>query len=116
MVSSTTAMGGVVAWATGGDFLQGAMQGMNIGFLNHAMHDDPPSVSTQQEDQNLQNMLPEVVVIGKAPAYVVKFANPIFAQRVSLYSISVIFPFNKDTFPASKLSLFIINISTFALL
>ena len=90
MVSSTAAMGGVVAWATGGDFLQGAMQGMNIGFLNHAMHDDPPSVSTQQEDQNLQNMLPEVVVIGKAPAYVVKFANPIFAQRVSLYSISVI--------------------------
>ena len=57
MVSSTTAMGGVVAWATGGDFLQGAMLGMNIGFLNHAMHDDPPSVSTQQEDQNLQNML-----------------------------------------------------------
>lgn len=57
MVSSTAAMGGVVAWATGGDFLQGAMQGMNIGFLNHAMHDDPPSVSTQQEDQNLQNML-----------------------------------------------------------
>ena len=90
MVSSTTAMGGVVAWATGGDFLQGAMQGMNIGFLNHAMHDDPPSVSTQQEDQNLQNMLSEVVVIGKAPAYVVNFANPIFAQRVSLYSISVI--------------------------
>ena len=90
MVSSTAAMGGVVAWATGGDFLQGAMQGMNIGFLNHAMHDNPPSVSTQQEDQNLQNMLPEVVVIGKAPAYVVKFANPIFAQRVSLYSISVI--------------------------
>lgn len=65
MVSSTTAMGGVVAWATGGDFLQGAMQGMNIGFLNHAMHDDPPSVSTQQEDQNLQNMLPEVVVTAK---------------------------------------------------
>ena len=27
---------------------------------------------------------------GKAPAYVVSFANPIFAQRVSLYSILVI--------------------------
>ena len=40
MVASTTVMGGAVAWATGGDFLQGAMQGMNIGFLNHAMHDD----------------------------------------------------------------------------
>lgn len=90
MIASTTVMGGLVAWATGGEFLQGAMQGMTIGLFNHAAHDDPPSVSTQQEDQNLQNMLPEVVVIGKVPAYVVKFANSIFAQRVSLYSISVI--------------------------
>lgn len=39
MVASTTVMGGVVAWATGGDFLQGAMQGMMIGALNHAQHD-----------------------------------------------------------------------------
>ena len=39
MVASTTVMGGVVAWATGGDFLQGAMQGMNIGLFNHAAHD-----------------------------------------------------------------------------
>ena len=65
MVASTTAMGGIVAWATGGDFLQGAMQGMNIGFFNHAMHDVPPSVSTQQNDQDLPNMLPEVVVTAK---------------------------------------------------
>ncbi|MDT3387003.1 MAG: hypothetical protein LIR46_04460, partial [Bacteroidota bacterium] len=65
MVASTTVMGGAVAWATGGDFLQGAMQGMNIGFLNHAMHDDPPSVSTQQEGQDVPNMLPEVVVTAK---------------------------------------------------
>ncbi|MGF0099307.1 hypothetical protein ACQRD6_13430, partial [Prevotella sp. SGI.027] len=62
MIASTTVMGGLAAWATGGDFLQGAMQGMTIGLFNHAAHDDPPSVSTQQEDQNLQNMLPEVVV------------------------------------------------------
>ena len=33
MVTSTTAMGGIVAWATGGDFLQGAMQGMTIGLF-----------------------------------------------------------------------------------
>ena len=39
MIASTTSMGGVVAWATGGDFLQGAMQGMNIGLFNHALHD-----------------------------------------------------------------------------
>ncbi len=40
MIASTTVMGGVVAWATGGDFLQGAMQGMMIGALNHAQHDN----------------------------------------------------------------------------
>jgi len=38
IVASTTAMGGVVAWAIGGDFLQGAMQGMAIGLFNHAVH------------------------------------------------------------------------------
>ena len=38
MVASTTATGGVVAWAIGGDFLQGAMQGMTIGIFNHAAH------------------------------------------------------------------------------
>jgi putative integrin, alpha subunit len=58
MIASTTTMGGVAAWATGGDFLQGAMQGMNIGVLNHAMHDDPPSTNATQ-------MLPEVVVTAK---------------------------------------------------
>ena len=40
MVISTTAMGGAVAWATGGEFLQGALQGMNIGLFNHAIHDE----------------------------------------------------------------------------
>ena len=39
MVISTTAMGGAVAWVTGGEFLQGALQGMNIGLFNHAMHE-----------------------------------------------------------------------------
>ena len=39
MVASTTAMGGVVAWMTGNDFLQGAMEGMTIGVLNHREHD-----------------------------------------------------------------------------
>ena len=38
MVASTTVMGGAIAWLTGGDFLQGAIEGMNIGFFNHAAH------------------------------------------------------------------------------
>ncbi|MBO1363513.1 VCBS repeat-containing protein [Prevotella sp. A2931] len=39
MLASTTTMGGLAAWVTGGDFLQGAIQGMMIGALNHAQHD-----------------------------------------------------------------------------
>ena len=39
MVLTTTAMGGLGAWATGGDILQGAMQGLTIGMLNHNLHD-----------------------------------------------------------------------------
>ena len=39
MIASTTAMGGAVAWLTGGEFLQGAMNGMMIGAFNHALHD-----------------------------------------------------------------------------
>ena len=40
MIASTTVMGGVSAWATGGDFLQGAIKGMTIGMLNHTIHDE----------------------------------------------------------------------------
>lgn len=38
MMLSSSAMGGVAAWATGGDFLTGALQGMRIAAFNHAMH------------------------------------------------------------------------------
>lgn len=46
MVASTTAMGGVVAWITGNEFLQGAMQGMSIGLFNHAAHNRKNETST----------------------------------------------------------------------
>ena len=39
MVASTTAMGGVVAWMVGGDFLQGAMEGLSISLVNHRAHE-----------------------------------------------------------------------------
>lgn len=38
MIASTTVMGGVASWATGGSFLEGAIQGYQIGVLNHSMH------------------------------------------------------------------------------
>ena len=90
MITSTTAMGGVAAWATGGDFLQGAMQGMNIGVLNHAMHGG--------DDNKTYRVLPdgtielnEVVVVASAPStYIINFAQASFVTRVSAYSLAVI--------------------------
>lgn len=62
MVASTTMMGGLASWATGGDFFQGAMQGFQIGFLNHAMHDGVKIEYTQDEYGNINGQIPEVVI------------------------------------------------------
>lgn len=63
--------GGFAAWATGGDFLQGAMQGMRIGVLNHAMHDNNDIMGTSAicERQNdgiylAPHDMDDVVVLG----------------------------------------------------
>ena len=63
MVASTALMGGIVAWAIGDNFLQGAMRGMTIGIFNHAMHDDN-NVITYSHDQNgnISGEISEVVV------------------------------------------------------
>ncbi|MGP1481135.1 MAG: RHS repeat-associated core domain-containing protein [Hoylesella enoeca] len=64
MIASTTAMGGAVAWATGGDFLQGAMQGMTIGLFNHAMHDGDGEIRYYHDKNgNIRGEISEVVVI-----------------------------------------------------
>ncbi|MBO4827123.1 MAG: hypothetical protein J5506_07830 [Prevotella sp.] len=39
MVATTTAMGGLGAWITGGDMFSGAMQGFMIGATNHGLHE-----------------------------------------------------------------------------
>lgn len=39
LMASTTAAGGAIAWATGGDFLQGALNGLQIAAFNFAEHD-----------------------------------------------------------------------------
>ena len=64
MITSTTAMGGVAAWATGGDFLQGAMQGMTIGLFNHAMHDGDGEIRYYHDKNgNIRGEISEVVVV-----------------------------------------------------
>ena len=90
MIASTTAMGGIVAWATGGDFLQGALQGMSIGLFNHSMHDgDDNKTYRVLSDGTIE--LNEVVVVASAPsAYIINFAQASFRTRVSAYSLSII--------------------------
>ena len=60
---SSAAMGGLVAWATGGDFLQGALNGFQIGLLNHAMHDDGFGITYYHDkDGNQCGNISEIVV------------------------------------------------------
>lgn len=56
MIASTTAMGGLAAWATGSDFIQGAMQGMMIGAFNHAMHDNIRNYKHHFSDKQLERI------------------------------------------------------------
>ena len=54
VLGATTLFGGIGSAAFGGDFLAGAMTGLNIGLYNHCFHYDA------------EVNLPEVVVTGKA--------------------------------------------------
>ena len=95
MVASTTAMGGIVAWATGGDFLQGAMQGMTIGLFNHAMHDE--NINGENDYSEYSDYLSggpkkravklkEVVVLGKDAAPHEKPLEPVYPEFSILFS------------------------------
>ena len=72
-IVATTAMGAFVAWATGGDILQGAMQGMKISLLNHEMHDKDEGIKySHDKNGNLAGDIPEVEVV--APKHISKEA------------------------------------------
>ena len=61
-------MGGLVAWATGGDFWQGAMQGGIIGALNHAQHEnlDPIDNKTREKDRIREKIKNNLISIIKS--------------------------------------------------
>ena len=61
MVASTSAMGGIGAWLTGESAMQGVMNGLSIGILNHAMHDGGITYS-RDANGNWNGAIPEVVV------------------------------------------------------
>ena len=66
MLASTTVMGGVAAWATGGDFLAGAMNGLQIGMLNHLQHDGDGGTRLPRDENGdlFGGEISEVVVLG----------------------------------------------------
>lgn len=65
MVFSSAAIGGVAAWATGGNFLQGALAGLKIGLFNHAAHSGE---FYRDEKGELHYDLPEFECIASAPS------------------------------------------------
>lgn len=69
MIASTSAIGGMGAWMTGGDFLQGSMQGLKIGLLNHAMHGDGDIVYKKDASGNWIGEIPEVVITPHSTDY-----------------------------------------------
>lgn len=68
---SSTLLGGLAAYAVGGDFLQGALNGLNIAFFNHSLHPDEESPFTVNDDGEFETNLPELVVTAPriAPIY-----------------------------------------------
>ena len=66
MIACATTMGGAVAWATGGSFLEGALRGMQIGAFNHASHGE----EEKEVDETIVKGLPEVIVTAKSSSNV----------------------------------------------
>ena len=107
MVASTTVVGGTVAWITGGDFLQGAMQGMQIGLLNHAMHDGEKEVQTIDGGElpgptvvaRRIYKLPKTILMEKPLEPVYPEFGVIFAGRALLNEVAVQFlKLSKDAY------------------
>ena len=97
LMASTTAAGGAIAWATGGDFLQGALNGLQIGAFNFAEHDGydgkgGPGYVKRLPDETLEAQVPlqEVVCIAASPRCSILFIKPSDAGKVSALSRSII--------------------------
>ncbi len=97
LMASTTAAGGAIAWAAGGDFLQGALNGLQIGAFNFAEHDGydgngGPGYVKRLPDGTLeaQEPLQEVVCKASCPRRSILFDKPSDAGKVSALSRSII--------------------------
>lgn len=75
--TSSAVVGGISTWASGGDILSGALQGLAIGFYNHGVHDELTKEVTLQE----------VSVVGSAKLYEYTRAIGIFATSENALTI-----------------------------
>ena len=64
MVLCASAAGGIASWATGGDFVAGALQGLQTALLNDAMHNNA-IVSKDIINGEMHITLREIVVTAK---------------------------------------------------
>ena len=64
MFTTSSAIGGVAAWITGGDFLSGAFHGLNVALLNHGIHYDE---LYSDKDGNIHGHLRDLVVYYRKP-------------------------------------------------
>lgn len=70
----SSAVGGVSAWIGGGDFLMGAMQGLQIALFNHVYHIGHRVAKGRDKDGNMVGLIPQMVVVyepGLGAMYVI---------------------------------------------
>ena len=86
MSASSTVVGGISAWASGGDILSGALQGLAVGLLNHGLHDSKNvmgcSARCERDVDGVTRVAPEsldlLVVYGDnavKPAYEMSYSS-----------------------------------------
>ena len=95
--AASTAMGGVAAWISGGNFLEGALSGLQIATFNHLAHDGDsgdggPGYVRMLSDGTLEAQVPlqEVVCTASCPRRSILFDKPSDAGKVSALSRSII--------------------------
>uniref|UniRef100_UPI002731563D RHS repeat-associated core domain-containing protein n=1 Tax=uncultured Muribaculum sp. TaxID=1918613 RepID=UPI002731563D len=68
MVLCSAAAGGIASWATGGDFVAGALQGLQTALLNHAMHEKGAKIEYTVKDGEIYAMMPEFICTPDPPS------------------------------------------------
>lgn len=84
MLGMSTIGGGLSSIITGGSFVEGALQGLNIGIFNHLTHDVDFS---HDESGNIVGSISEVIITGKRPVvwHFLENASTLYGMAQTLY-------------------------------